>query len=118
MPIPDCLTTITAGTTGHVHFVYGDFPCTVLAVLGPTALVEYTREKGTTALAFVAIDDPGSPWTPLKVRPCTYRQLLKPWLVAVVQQSGSWLGRSMGGQVEQPAALLAERFVLKEGIGV
>lgn len=107
-----------AGAKGLVHIAYKDFPCVVLAVIADHALVEYNHGTGSTALAFVKADDPGRVWQPVDMRPCTYRLLLKPWLIAVVQQSGAWVGRSKSGQwIETPQKLLAKRFVMREGIG-
>lgn len=113
--------TIKAGDTGTVLVKIGAVPkdlhCVVLAVLGDKALVEYTCPNGTTALSFVSAMTylryrDGVLFKRLAIRPCTYGQLLKPWLVAVIEQSGGWQGFGRRGVVPSPQEELARRFTL------
>ena len=102
----------------HVLFLYR--PAVVLAVLKDVALVEYECTNGTTALAFVVAlrAGPDTPWERLPIRPCSYQLLLKPWLVAVIHQSGRWKGRTkrQGTDIPTPREMLKTRFVLKKAM--
>ncbi len=97
----------------------------VLAVVGDRALVEYVLPSGITCLAFTLADTTAQVGTAgvagkglhplpylgrIDLRPCTYRSLLKRWLVAVIQQSGSWRGNSFRGKVPSPQKILAKRM--------
>lgn len=125
---------VVAGDQGSIRVAFAgknasflEYPATCLAVLGDVALVEYTCGNGTTALAFVravseldAADGVAvAPWVRLAIRPSSYRHLLKPWLVAVVEQSGTWKGieRRHGEPVPSPRELITQRFVLRRAIG-
>lgn len=139
-PSPRVKRTVRVSDRGRV-FVWNRWcNCTVLAVIEDVALVEYDANPSgvgppRTALAFIdafrlypqpepsrveqenpngRLDrGPGQRYLRVLLRPCTYRQLLKPWLEAVHAQYGRWIGASSAGQVPQPQELLKDRHASK-----
>lgn len=99
-----------------VHANQGLRQARVLAILENTALVEYSLPNGTTGLAFCNAlawgtrSDGSIVLGRVDERPCTYRSLLKPWLVAVIEQAGSWKGNSFSGRMPTPEQVLRKRL--------
>jgi hypothetical protein len=97
----------------------GRRPARALAVLDDFACCEYSMPNGTTSLAFVRggalarsqriLHDLLPTFTPTPLRPCSYHDLPKRWLEAIVAQAGDWHGNSFVGLMPSPQEVLDGR---------
>jgi hypothetical protein len=91
-PDTDDLQALQAGQEVHIEVNRDTRSATVLAVIGPEALLEYAFPSGRSALRVVPRNyrrgqDPGRPYKNIG-----YRHLPKCWMLAVVRNKIEWLG--------------------------